>query len=278
MSSSVIIVESPAKGQDAQEVPGQGVRGPGFGRTRQGPPKEDARRRRRQRVRAAVRDDPGERRTLSPRSGRRRRPPRPSSSRPTRTARRSDRLARRRGARQWGEEKPRDLPDHVQRDHQARRHRRAQDTRPDRHVARRRPASPARHGSAHGIPALPSPLGESPPGPLGGPGPVGGRPSRLRARARDQRIQAGGVLVDHGRPRSRRSSPVRSEARPPGRKEGRASGPGGRRAALRAIEESRSSSRASSGRRSGAIPSLRSSRAPSSRKRPGSSGSRRRRR
>ena len=97
--------------------------------------------------------------------------------------------------------RPRPLPPGgVQRDHPQRHPRGVRAPQGHRREPGERAAGaalPRPRGRLRGLPAA---LGEGRPRPVGGPGAVGGGPPRGRARARDPRVRAGGVLGGLRRP------------------------------------------------------------------------------
>ena len=123
---------------------------------------------------------------------------------------RGDRLARRRGRQRPGGEDP---AGDVQRDHRGRDPRRVRPPAPDRHEPRRRPADAPDRRPPRRLHAQPAAVAQGPRGPVGRPRPVGRRPARRRARARDRRLHRPRVLDARGDPRDRRRrrrSPPRS--------------------------------------------------------------------
>jgi Topoisomerase IA len=111
-----------------------------------------------------------------------------------------------------------DLPDHVQRDHGARGQGGLPASREDRRQEGERATGPARPRPSRRLQALPAPLGEDPARPVRGSCAVRGRAPPHRARARDPRLRAHGVLVAPRQAPGKESAGVRGH---PARGQGR---------------------------------------------------------
>ena len=192
-----------------------------------------------------------------------------------RSRRRGDRLAPRRRARRRQEER---VPDHLQRDHRARRQGGIQQPRKDRPEESGRSAGAARAGPPRRLQPLAPALGEGPARPLGRPRAVGGGAADRRPGARGPGVCSRRVLVAPRATQRRAATGVRGDAEGDRRREGVAHQRGNDARAHGVARRRVSSSSPSPGASAAETPRLRSSRPHCSRKRARSSASRRARR
>ena len=264
-----MIVESPTKAKTIGKYLGAGLRREGHHRPRPRPPDPRARRRRRARVRAQVRHHQGQDQDAGrAQEGGQDRVHHLSRHRP-RPRGRGHRLARGRAARRRARRPTGCCSTRSPRTPSTRRW----SIRADRRPQGERPAGAPHPGPAGRLQGEPDPLAQHQDRPVGRPGPDRRPPAHRRARARDPRVHAAGVLEHRGaaaprtgrpsRPRWPRSAGTSRSSTPPRR----------RRRSWTRCGDCRSSSPRSRSATAGRTPPRRSPPAPSSRRPPRSSAS-----